>query len=170
MKLKILVLLAGLALMVSCGPSYKVTTSNGIQVPAGTVTVFTTQYPTASNVVWSAYDVNAVPIDWELTGWPELTTDDYVVRFNMDNSDYYAWYDNTGAWIGTAMIINDYKSLPASINTMLSRDYSGYSITSVKKEMKKDNMAYELQMTNGTSKIKLLVDQNGNVIKKKEKQ
>ena len=170
MKLKILVLLAGLALMVSCGPSYKVTTSNGIQVPAGTVTIFTTQYPTASNVVWSVYDVNAVPIDWELTGWPELTTDDYVVRFTMDNSDYYAWYDKTGTWIGTAQVVSDFKSLPEAVNTMVTKDYAGYTISSVKKEMKKDNMAYELQLNNGNSKVKLLVDENGNVIKKKEKQ
>lgn len=169
MKLKILSLLAGLALIVSCGPSYKVTTSNGVEVPAGTVTVFTTQYPTASNVVWSTYDVNAVPIDWDLAGWPELATDDYVVKFNMDNSDYYAWYDNDGNWIGTAMVMHDYKTLPEAINTMLNRDYAGYTITSVQKEFKKDNMAYELQMTSGTSKIKLLVDQNGNIIKKKEK-
>jgi hypothetical protein len=169
MKLKILGLLAGLAWMVSCGPSYKVTTSNGVTVPTGTVTVFTTQYPTASNVVWSTYDVNAVPIDWELAGWPVLETDDYVVKFNMDNSEYYAWYDNEGNWIGTAMMMRDYKSLPEAINTMISKDYSGYTITSVQKESKKDNTAYEIQMSNATSKIKLLVDQNGNVIKKKEK-
>jgi len=169
MKLKILSLLAGVAFMVSCGPSYKVTTPVGIDVPSGTVTAFTTQYPAATNVVWSTYDVAAVPIDWELAGWPVLDNNDYVVRFNMDNSDYYAWYDNDGNWIGTAMLVQDYKSLPTAINTMVTTDYSGYTITSVKKEFKKDNLAYELQLSNGSSKMKLLVDQNGNIIKKKVK-
>jgi hypothetical protein len=169
MKLKILSLLAGLALIVSCGPTYKVTTSNGAVVPAGTVTVFTTQYPTASNIVWSTYDVNAVPIDWELAGWPMLETDDYVVKFNMDNGDYYAWYDSDGNWIGTAMVISDFKTLPAAVNTMLSTNYPGYTINTVQKEFKKDNLAYEIKMTSGNSIVKLLVDQNGNIIKKKEK-
>jgi len=170
MKLKILSLVAGVAFMVSCGPSYEVTSPTvGIDVPSGTVKVFTNQYPSATNVVWSSYDAAAVPIDWELAGWPMLDNGDYLVKFNMDNDDYYAWYDNDGNWIGTAMVISDYKRLPASINTMLSTDYPGYTITSVRREYKKDNMAYELQLKSGDSKMKLLVDENGNVIKKKVK-
>ena len=101
MKLKILSLLAGVAFMVSCGPSYEITDPNTttlVDVPSGTVTTFTTQYPGATRVVWSAYDPAVVPIDWELTGWPVLTTNDYVVRFNMDNSDYYGYYDANGDW------------------------------------------------------------------------
>src|SRR5437667_11944979 len=110
MKLKILSLLAGVAFMVSCGPTYQVTTPEGLNVPSGTIAAFTTQYPNATDVVWSTYDATTVPVvDWELAGWPALDDNDYVVRFNMDNGDYYAYYDDTGDWIGTAMVVTDYK-------------------------------------------------------------
>src|SRR5205809_8020198 len=95
MKLRILSLFAAIAFMASCGPSYEITNPNTatLTVAPGTMTTFTTQYPTARHAVWTAYDPAVVPIDWELTGWPTLTTNDYVVRFNMDNSDYYGYYD-----------------------------------------------------------------------------
>ena len=170
MKLKILSLVAAITMLVSCGPSYKVTDqSTVIDVPSGIQTSFTTQYPTATDVMWSTYDVSAVPIDWELTGWPVMDGSDYVVKFNMGSDKYYAYYDSNGDWIGTAYVINDYKTLPDAVNNTLNSQFAGYSITSVNKEFQKDRMAYEIQMKNGDSKIKLLVDSNGNIIRQKTK-
>ena len=172
MKLRILSLLAGLAFMVSCGPSYNITnpdTGTVVTVAPGTMTAFTTQYPTATHAVWTMYDPSTLPIDWDLTGWPTLTANDYVVRFNMDNSDYYSYYDADGNWIGTAMVMSDYNSLPSAVTATISSEYPGYTIASVQKEMKKDNVAYEIQLKNGDTKTKLLVDANGNIIKKKTK-
>jgi hypothetical protein len=161
-----------MAVLASCGPSYRVTddtttTTDTIVVPASVKTAFTTQYPNATTVVWTTYDVNAVPIDWELTGWPAMDNGDYVVTYMMNTDKYYSWYDSDGNWIGTAYVINDYKSLPAPINTMLNDKYAGYSIVAVNKEMQKDRMAYEIQLKSGDSKAKLLVDENGNIIKQK---
>jgi hypothetical protein len=172
MKLRILSLIAGLALITSCGPSYEITnpdTGTAITVAPGTMTAFTTQYPTATRVAWTTYDPAVVPIDWELTGWPVLTTNDYAVRFNMDNSDYYAYYDGDGNWIGTAMVLTDYNTLPSAVTTTISSEYPGYTIATVQKEMKKDNVAYEIQLKNGDTKTKILVDANGNIIKRKTK-
>ena len=171
MKLKILSLLAGVAFMVSCGPSYQISNPNTtvVDVPSGTITTFTTQYPTATQVIWSPFDPAVTPIDWELTGWPVLTTSDYVVRFNMDNSEYYGYYDADGDWIGTAMVLNDYNTLPTAVTATISSEYPGYTISSVQKEFKKDNVAYEIQLKNGDSKMKLLVDANGNILKRKTK-
>jgi len=169
MKLKILMLAASIALLASCGPSYRVTDTStvGIDVPVVVKKTFTTAYPTATNVVWSTYDVSALPIDWDLTGWPAMDQSDYVVVFNMNNDKYYAYYDVNGDWIGTAYAIMDYKSLPSGINTMISDKYPGYTITTVDRVMQKDRIAYEIQMKNGNSKAKLLVDENGNIIKEK---
>jgi hypothetical protein len=50
---------------------------------------------------------------------------------------------------------------------MISDKYPGYTITNVDRVMQKDRMAYEIQMKNGNSKSKLLVDENGNIIKQK---
>jgi uncharacterized membrane protein YkoI len=169
MKLKFLIVVAAMAVLASCGPSYRVSdnTTVGVDVPASIQKAFVTQYPNATLVVWSNYDATVVPIDWEMTGWPVMDQGDYVVSYNMNNDKYYSWYDSDGNWIGTAFVVNDYKSLPAAINTMLNDKYAGYSIVAVNKEMQKDRMAYEIQLKSGDSKAKLLVDENGNIIKQK---
>lgn len=160
---------ASIAVLASCGPSYRVTNGStvGIDVPAGIQTTFVTAYPTAADVVWSTYDVATLPIDWDLTGWPEMDQADYVATFMMNNDKYYAYYDANGDWIGTAYVVADYKSLPSAINTMIADKYPGYNIMTVNREMQKDKIAYEIQLKKGDSKTKLLVDENGNIIKQK---
>lgn len=173
-------LAAGMAVLASCGPSYRTTdqpavtkpavgqTAVGIEVPATIQKAFVTQYPNATTVVWTNYDATTVvPIDIELTGWPAMDKSDYVVSYTMNNDKYYTWYDVNGDWIGTAYVVNDFKSLPPAISTMLNDKYAGYSIVTVNKEMQKDRMAYEIQLKNGDSKAKVLVDENGNIIKQK---
>ena len=169
MKLKILMMAAGVAVLASCGPSYRVTNRStvGIDVPAGVRTTFTTAYPDATDIAWSMYDATMVPIDMELAGWTTLDPGDYVVTFNVKGDKYYAYYDPNGDWIGTAYLLTDYKSLPNPINTMITTKYAGYTITSVDRVMQKDRIAYEVQLKNGNSKAKILVDENGNIIKEK---
>jgi len=173
MKLKFLILLAGVAVIASCGPSYRATDQSTVNsdttvVPSNIQSSFSTQYPTAGNVVWSTYDVNTAPvIDWDLNGWPALGEGAYVATFDMDNNKYYAWYDANGEWIGSTYVISDYKSLPAPINTTINDKFPGYTIESVNREMKKDKMAYEIMLKNGDSKAKVLIDDNGTIIKQK---
>jgi uncharacterized membrane protein YkoI len=171
MKVKILMLAAGMAVLASCGPSYRVTDQTTaavtVDVPGPIQKAFTTQYPGATTVVWSAYDASLLPIDWELSGWPEMDQGDYVVTYSISSDKYYTWYDSDANWIGTAYVVNDYKSLPAAINAMINDKYAGYTIVAVNKEMQKDRMAYEIQLKSGDSKAKLLVDENGNIIKQK---
>lgn len=169
MKLKFLIVAAGVAVLASCGPSYRVTNGSavGIDVPNGVRTTFVTAYPNASGVVWSTYDGSLVPIDWDLTGWPALDQSDYVATFYMNGDKYYAYYDTNGNWIGTAYAVTDYKSLPSSINTMITSKYPDFTITNVDRVMQKDRVAYEIQMKNGNSKAKVLIDENGNIIKEK---
>jgi hypothetical protein len=173
MKLKILILIAGVAILASCGPSYRVTDQQTVRadtigVPSEIKTSFTTQYPTATNVVWSKYDASAAPlVDWDLNGWTALDEGAYVATFNLNSDTYYSWYGANNEWVGTAYAVNDYKSLPPAINTMLNDKFPGSTISSVNREMKKDQMAYELQLKNGDTKTKLLVDDNGNIIKQK---
>ena len=169
MKVKILIAAAGLAVLASCGPSYRVTDGStvGIEVPSGVKTTFVTAYPSASDVVWGMYDATAVPIDMELSGWPAMDRSDYVATFFMNGNKYYAYYDPNGDWIGTAYAVTDYKSLPNPINTMITSKYANYTITKVDRVMQKDRIAYEIQLKNGDSKAKILVDENGNIIKEK---
>src|SRR4029453_5709647 len=98
MKLRILILIAGVSFIASCGPSYRVTdqstvSKDTIGVPTEIKSSFTTQYPTAPNVVWTTYDASATPIvDWELSGWPPPGEGAYLATFSLNNDTYYAWY------------------------------------------------------------------------------
>lgn len=110
-----------------------------------------------------------VPIDWELAGWAPLSSDDYVVQFDMDNQRYYAWYDANGTWVGTANVMTDHTTLPNQVTSVLNTEYPGYSISSINREYHKDRMAYEIELKNSDGKAKLLIDDQGNILKKKTK-
>lgn len=94
---------------------------------------------------------------------------DYVVRYDMDGENYYAWYDSDGSWVGTAYVVKDYTRIPAAINTSLTAQYPAYTITSVNREFHKDRKVYEIVMKKEDAKLVLLVDDDGNIIKYKAK-
>lgn len=169
MKTKVF-LVAAIVMFAACKTPYRATDVNGVVVPDAARTAFTAQYPNATNVVWSNYDPNIVVInDWELSEWPVMTSSDYVARFNMDNENYYAWYDSDGNWIGSAYVISDYTMLPSAVHNALDKQFPGYTITSVNREFKKDRAAYEVVLKNGDTKVVALVDSDGNIIKQKTK-
>ena len=168
MKLKAVIAAAALVVFAACSEPYRATNTSVVVVPDEIQTTFTARYPGATNIVWMNYDATVDPIiDWDLAGWVVMDASDYVVRFDLGGENYYAWYDSNGDWIGTAYAVSDYKSLPPAVNTLLNDKFPGYTISSVNREMKKGQMAYELQLKNGDSKIKMLVDDNGNIIKQK---
>lgn len=172
MKFKFLSLLLASGLLFSCSSTrYDSSSSNSAyNVPVGVSTSFTSQYPTATNVVWAPYDVNVVPIDWELNGWAPLTSNDYMVRYDIANDHYYSFYDSDGNWVGSAYALTDYKTLPTSLSAWVQNRYPGYSIESVQDVTWKDNQAYQVKLKdNADHKVKLLVDMNGNVLKEKNK-
>jgi len=176
MKFKLFLAVVAIATFAACKPAYKATdttkgtTTTTLVVPAVTRTAFTTQYPTATNVVWTKYDAAiAVPIDWEMAGWTVLDANDYLVRFNLDNENYYAWYDSDGNWIGSVYTMRDHSQLPSVVSTVVNSKYPGYTITDVDREFQKDKMVYEIELKKDGSKVKLLVDGDGNVIKEKVK-
>jgi len=172
MKLKALVVAAAVVLFAACGEPYRATSSTVVVAPDAIQTSFSTQYPGATNVAWMNYDPTVDPmIDWDLAGWDALDANAYVVRFDMNGDNYYAWYNNNGDWIGTAYVVRDYNSLPSAVNTTLNSQYSDYRITKIEREFHKDRVAYEivLERSSDNSKVKLLVDANGNIIKQKTK-
>lgn len=142
-------------------------TTATIEVPSNTKTTFETKYPQASNVRWSYHRPDMSSIDWDWTGWPAMDTADYTAQFSWDGNDYYAWYDDQGTWVGTVGAVRDYASLPAPVNSIINKQYNGYNITSVNKENDKNRTAYEISLEKAGAKAKLLVDENGKILKKK---
>ena len=170
MKLKIVSLVVAITLLVSCGTTYTSTSNNAaynVSVPSSIQGHFAVQYPDATNIVWNAYDAATVPIDWEMTGWTMLDASDYVVTFDVGTNKYYAWYDNTGALVGSAYAITDYSYLPYDVNMMLQNQYKDYTVEAAQRQMSGTQTAYELKLKSGDSKVKLLVDSKGNILKQK---
>jgi len=171
MKLRIFIAVAAAMLAIgACNSPYRATDVSGVVVSADLQRTFDNQYPTATNIVWASYDPGVVVVsDWEMSGWPELNTSDYVVRFNMDGDQYYAWYDDDGAWIGSAYVVSDFTKLPTAIHTTLNQQFSSYQITKVNREFKRDGMVYEVVLKNNDTKVVLLVDNDGHILKQKSK-
>ncbi|MFL5739099.1 MAG: PepSY-like domain-containing protein [Flavisolibacter sp.] len=167
MKLKLMGLLAALSILASCGSSHKASSSSSnaaYNIPTGLQSSFSAQYPGATHVIWSPYDVNTSPIDWDLTDWTVLTPKDYTATFDMNGNRYYAWYDANGNWVGSTYVMSN-NGLPSSLNNTISSRYSGYTVDKVNRVMWKDRTAYEVKLKNGNSKAKVLIDENGNIIK-----
>jgi hypothetical protein len=172
MKLKILSLVVAAGIFfTSCHTAYKSTTDNAaynVNVPSNVRSNFAIAYPDATNVVWNSYDVNNVPIDWDLSGWNTPGAGAYAVTFNMGNDEYYGWYDANGNLIGTATVVSDYTKVPYVVTDMIHNKYNGYNIDWAGREISGSKSNYELKLSQGDKKIKLLVDSNGNVLKEKE--
>ena len=137
-----------------------------VEVPPVAKTNFESKYPGAANASWTYYEPYS-DIDWEWTGWPALDTKDYTVRYNLDGSDYYTWYDQDGNWIGTTTVVTNYSGLPAPVNNAIKREFKDYTITSVNKENDKNREAYEVRLEKGSDKVKALITSDGTVFKKK---
>ncbi|MEI9909872.1 MAG: PepSY-like domain-containing protein [Bacteroidota bacterium] len=170
MKFRTFLAAAAIIIFAACETPYRATDNSGIAVPVEMQTAFSAQYPNAGNIVWTNYDPGVVVLnDWELSGWAPVDATDYVVRFNMDNEDYYAWYDLDGTWIGTAYVVKDYTLLPSAVQATLNSQFPAYSIASVNREFQKDRVAYEIVIKKDDTKVVMLVDNEGNIIKQKTK-
>jgi hypothetical protein len=169
MKLKTFLAVAVIAIFTACSSTYRAS-DTGVVISPDATRAFELQYPNAVNVVWSNYDPDVIILnDWDMTGWTVLDQDDYVVQFDIDNERHYAWYDSNGEWVGSAIVVNDYNTLPNMVRDAIRTKYPGYSISSVNKEFHKDRIAYEVVLRDGDTKQVALIDLNGLVLKSKMK-
>ena len=144
----------------------KITVVNIIDVPESMKLSFERQYPKGDNATWSSYEP-VTAFNWGWSGWPTMDTTDYMVKYTVDNSDYWTWYDNDNNWIGTVSAVTDFTGLPQAVNNSIQSKFPGYTIISVNKENDKNRTAYELELTKGEDKMKALIAENGDVLKKK---
>jgi hypothetical protein len=149
----------------------KIKSGKAVEVMPVIQTKFTEKYPEAKEVEWTKYDDAMAPIDidWDLSGWKPLDTSIYTATYVIDTTDYWSWFTPSGDWIATVSTIPS-NGLPDAVNKTLESQFPGYTITNVNKENDKNRTAYEIKMEKGEDKMKALIDQNGNVMKKKGKE
>jgi hypothetical protein len=146
-------------------PPVNGTGNMGLNVPDPTRQAFQSKYPTASNVNWRRYEPYD-EIEWSWAGWPNLDTTAYVVTYTDNGTEYNAWYDRNNNWVGTVSNLSDESNVPQPVRSVLDKSYSGYTVTSMSRENDKNRTAYEVKLENGDKKVKVLVDENGNILKK----
>lgn len=164
-KRYLFILAASLILLASCGTTYSTTSDyRGYDVPASVRTSFSTQYPAATSVTWISNDQVAYPVDRTFLEWPAYNGD-YVVRFNLDGSQYYGWFDANGNWIGSTSALADLTTIPTTITTRIGTDYNGYTISSVNRVYRGDVLTYNVALSRDNSTSYLLFDRDGNLIR-----
>ena len=139
--------------------------NTSVNVPEATRASFQAKYPSATNVRWDNYE-RVDWFDWDWAGWPVLDSNDYTVTYTDDGVEYTAFYDDKNSWIGTSSMVSDHNSLPAPVSKAVTNTFPGYTIKSIRRENDKDRTAYEIKLEKGNDKAKLLVNENGKVMKK----
>lgn len=144
-------------------------TSNAIavNVPENTKAAFKKKYPEATNVKWEKQKPKEEAIDWELSGWQEMDEEDDKAIFHWQGSDHQSRYDKKSNWVGTTNTITDHTKLPTAVINAVKKEYGGYTVSSVTKEDDKNRTAYEIILEKNGARVKALIDEQGNVVKRK---
>ncbi len=147
-----------------------VTEYKTVEVDPVIQTKFVEKYPTASNVQWVRYrDAPVTDNDWDITDWYTVDTMDYAARYVVDNKEYWSYFTPKGEWISTYSDIQS-SEVPAALNKTLLNQFPEYKITFVNKENYKNKTAYKVKLENGDNKMKVVMDENGNIMKQKGKE
>jgi hypothetical protein len=145
------------------------TTTRNVEVTPVIKNSFEKSYPNVQDVKWVKYEPvpELEPADWEMMGWNAPDTSDYTASFVSDNANYQSWYTPQGDLIGSMSDV-DSVSLPTPVTTTVHKQYEDYTYDGVIKKLKdKNKTAYQIKLKNGNDKVKILVNENGQVIKKK---
>jgi hypothetical protein len=119
-----------------------------VTAPEEVLSAFKSEYPQAVNISWTKINkAEPAPIDWEMTGWKELTSEDILARFKVGINRYWVWYMNTGSWIGTTSEVNDHSTIPFSVHNMIKAKFPGFAIGSIYKNVDKNTVEFQVELT-----------------------
>ena len=166
MKQKALVVVAAILFFAACKTTSTYRATDTVVVSTTPAeTTFITQYPNASDVVWTYYDpVLITPIDWQLTGWRALDANSRMVHFKQDNDTYYVLYDRYGYRVASATVLTDFSVIPGAVSEVLTLRYPAYKVTGLSRVTMTNRLGYEVEMKKMFYTAKVLIDDSGNVI------
>lgn len=167
MKQKVLIVLAAMFFLAACKTTstYRAADATVVVSTNPAATVFLTQYPNATDVVWTTYDpVLITPVDWQLIGYAPLNANARLVHFTQDKDNYYVLYDQNGYRVASAVVLTDFNVIPSAAKEVLTLRYPAYTVTGLSRVTMTSRMAYEVEMKKMFYTAKVLIDDNGNVI------
>lgn len=146
MKTKIL--FTGLAIVLLSAFGFAQKIEQG-KVPSAIVSNFEKDHPRAKD------------IEWERDG------DNYKVEFEIGDSkqDHISWYNSEGNLIKHKMEIS-YNQLPVKVAAKLESDFADFKTDDIYKIDEGGKTKYKVELKNGKEELKVVFDENGNLLKK----
>lgn len=143
---KIIIVLLTVALITNAACAQKKTAE---KVPAAVSSTFKAKFPAASKISWEVETANA-----------------YEAAFKINGEDVSANFDSTGMWLETETEIN-VSALPASIHSILDKDFAGYKINEASKiEDVKNGIHFEAEIEKGEESFDVLFTPDGKMLGK----
>jgi len=109
---------------------------------------FIKKYASAQSVRWESEEKN----EWE-------------AEFRIDGKKMSASFDNSAKWIESETEITE-KELPASVVSTLNKVFQGYKKGHIELFENAEIKGFELGLKKGESSIEVIIDNNGEIIKK----
>ena len=116
--------------------------------PKAVEAAFQQKFPNAQNAKWEKEN----DAEWE-------------ADFKLDGKKYSANFSKDGTWKETEHEISK-SEIPAAVQKTLNTDFEGYKVDEAEISESADGTAYEFELEKGKTDIEVLIDANGNVLKK----
>ena len=117
------------------------------QVPPVVLNAFKKNFQTATDMEWKVKGAN------------------YEVDFEIGKADHEVQYDATGKVLKHKQDIQQ-SDLPASINSVIAKDFKGYDASHVKRIQNGNSITYKVDLKRGTDKWEVTFDEAGTVLAK----
>lgn len=118
------------------------------KVPQKVKDAFEAKFPHAKSVKWEQEEKG----EWE-------------AEFKMQGVEFSANFNEDGTWMETEHELEN-GDLPKAVADRLNTDFSGFEIEEAEMVEREEGVFYEVELEKGKTETKLLVDDNGNVVRK----
>ena len=117
--------------------------------PSAVMSAFEKKFPNAKSVEWEKENDS----EWE-------------AEFKLNGVEYSANFSNDGTWKETEHEIKE-SELPSAVKRTLTNQFAEYEVEDVEMIETPEFSGYEIEIEKGKETIELLIDNSGEVLKKK---
>ena len=101
--------------------------------------------------------------------WDKENETEWEAEFKMKGTEYSANFLEDGTWKETEHEMSKMK-IPSAIKNTLDAQFSGYEIEEAVITESREGWAYEFSIEKGDSEMQVVVDTDGKILKKVEKE
>lgn len=107
---------------------------------------------------------NATDVEWE-----KESDTEWEAEFELNGKDYSSNFMQDGTWVETEYEVSK-TNIPQAVKDAINANFEGYEIEEAESVETKDGKAYELAIERGEEELEVVIDVQGNILKKEKKQ